>query len=133
MSNVIIKGMEMPKSCLECALYGGMIIPDGICVCDAPVGGARGQNINQALDEDTLPNWCPLHPAPEWVSVDYNNPETLPHTEKAILYCAFGRSVGEGCYRGFDGEHYVWKMYAVAGTHWDYEVTHWMPLPEVPE
>lgn len=70
---------------------------------------------------------------PEWISVDYNNPETLPCTEKSILYCAFGRSVGEGYYRGFDGVHHVWKMYAVAGTHWDYEVTHWMPLPEVPE
>ena len=75
----------------------------------------------------------PLRPAPEWISVDYNNPETLPCAEKSILYCAFGRSVGEGYYRGFDGEHHVWKMYAVAGTHWDYEVTHWMPLPEPPE
>jgi len=64
-----------------------------------------------------------------WISVK----DRLPEVDKSILYCAFGRSVGEGVYRGFDGRHHVWNMYAVSGTHWDDEVTHWMPLPEPPE
>ena len=64
-----------------------------------------------------------------WISVK----DRLPEVDKPILYCAFGRSVGEGVYRGFDGVHHVWNMYAVSGTHWDNEVTHWMPLPEPPK
>ena len=122
MADVIVKGMEMPKACGCCCFC--TLVPDGDeCAINCAI----------VTEYQKRPNDCPLRPAPEWTSVDYNNPETLPCTEKAILYCAFGRSVGEGCYRGFDGEHHVWKMYAVAGTHWDYEVTHWMPLPEPPE
>lgn len=64
-----------------------------------------------------------------WISVK----DRLPEIGTSILYCAFGRSVGEGTYQGFDGNHHVWNMYAVSGTHWDDEVTHWMPLPEPPK
>ena len=64
-----------------------------------------------------------------WISVK----DRLPEVDKSILYCAFGRSVGEGVYHGFDGRHHVWNMYAVSGTHWDNEVTNWMPLPEPPK
>ena len=65
----------------------------------------------------------------KWISVK----ERLPEINQSVLICAFGRSVGEGTYRGHDGFHHVWKMYAVAGTYWDDEVTHWMPLPEPPK
>lgn len=66
---------------------------------------------------------------PHWISVE----ERLPEVEQSVLFCVFGRSVGEGTYRGHDGFHHVWKMYAVAGTYWDNEVTHWMPLPTPPK
>lgn len=65
----------------------------------------------------------------KWISVE----ERLPEINQPVLICAFGRSVGEGTYYGHDGVHHVWKMYCVAGTYWDDEVTHWMPLPEPPK
>lgn len=70
-----------------------------------------------------------LAAVPKWISVE----ERLPEVEQSVLFCVFGRSVGEGTYRGHDGFHHVWKMYAVAGTYWDDEVTHWMPLPAPPK
>lgn len=70
-----------------------------------------------------------LAKVPTWISVE----ERLPEVEQSVLFCVFGRSVGEGTYRGHDGFHHVWKMYAVAGTYWDDEVTHWMPLPAPPK
>ena len=65
----------------------------------------------------------------EWISVK----DRLPKPDESIMLCAFGKSVGEGTYQGHDGYHNVWKMYAVCGTYWDDEITHWMPLPEPPK
>jgi hypothetical protein len=59
--------------------------------------------------------------------------ERLPEVDEPVMICAFGKSVGEGVYRGHDGFHHVWKMYASSGTYWDDEVTHYMPLPEPPK
>ena len=70
-----------------------------------------------------------LAAVPHWISVE----ERLPEINQSVLICAFGRSVGEGTYRGHDGVHHVWKMDAVAGTYWDDEITHWMPLPAPPK
>lgn len=66
---------------------------------------------------------------PEWISVE----ERLPEVDQPVMICAFGQSVGEGVYRGHDGFHHVWKMYASSGTYWDDEVTHYMPLPDPPK
>lgn len=65
----------------------------------------------------------------KWISVE----ERLPEVDQPVMICAFGKSVGEGVYRGHDGFHHVWKMYASSGTYWDGEVTHYMPLPEPPK
>ena len=65
----------------------------------------------------------------KWISVW----EQLPEVDQPVMICAFGKSVGEGVYRGHDGFHHVWKMYASSGTYWDDEVTHYMPLPEPPK
>lgn len=65
----------------------------------------------------------------KWISVEGR----LPEVDQPIMICAFGKSVGEGVYRGHDGFHHVWKMYASSGTYWDDEVTHYMPLPEPPK
>ena len=66
---------------------------------------------------------------PKWISVE----ERLPEVDQPVMICAFGQSVGEGVYRGHDGFHHVWKMYASSGTYWDDEVTHYMPLPDPPK
>ena len=66
---------------------------------------------------------------PRWIPVT----ERLPEVDQPVMICAFGKSVGEGVYRGHDGFHHVWKMYTSSGTYWDDEVTHWMPLPEPPK
>lgn len=65
----------------------------------------------------------------KWIPVT----ERLPEVNQPVMICAFGKSVGEGVYRGHDSFHHVWKMYASAGTYWDDEVTHYMPLPEPPK
>lgn len=73
-----------------------------------------------AIEELSKPKWIPVT-------------ERVPEVDQPVMICAFGKSVGEGVYRGHDGFHHVWKMYTSSGTYWDDEVTHWMPLPEPPE
>lgn len=87
------------------------------------------QILHNSVTGEYSVGWWENH---DWVKVDYDNPETLPDTNEDILYAAFGVT-GEGEYRGFDGYHHVWKMYAVGGTHWDDEVTYWRPLPAAPD
>ena len=65
----------------------------------------------------------------KWIPVT----ERLPEVDQPVMICAFGKSVGEGVYRGHDGFHHVWKMYTSSGTYWDDEVTHWMSLPQPPK
>ena len=65
----------------------------------------------------------------EWIPVT----ERLTEVDQPVMICAFGKSVGEGVYRGHDGFHHVWKMYTSSGTYWDDEVTHWQPLPQPPK
>ena len=73
-----------------------------------------------AIEELSKPRWIPVT-------------ERLPEVDQPVMICAFGKSVGEGVYRGHDGFHHVWKMYASSGTYWDDEVTHYMPLPQPPK
>lgn len=63
MPDVIIKGMEMPKSCNEC-----QISKNGLfyrwCGIDVP-----GISDDVEGYTDSRPSWCPLYPAPEWHDV----------------------------------------------------------------
>jgi len=68
-----------------------------------------------------------------WISVKYADESSLPEKEKCVIVCAFGTTVGEGWYYGFDGIHHVWKLAVSSGTYWDDEVVAWMPLPEPPK
>lgn len=73
-----------------------------------------------AIEELSKPKWIPVT-------------ERLPEVDQPVMIFAFGKSVGEGVYRGHDGFHHVWKMYTSSGTYWDDEVTHWQPLPQPPK
>lgn len=56
--SVLIKGMEMPRNCLECELYGAMYSSG----CDvASLGIPKRYN----YDPHTRPDWCPLVELPE--------------------------------------------------------------------
>lgn len=97
--------------------------------------GESSQLMNDASDaiEDliaalTASNEVIAKSGNRWISVE----DRLPEVDEPVMICAFGKSVGEGVYRGHDGFHHVWKMYASSGTYWDDEVTHYMPLPEPP-
>ena len=68
-----------------------------------------------------------------WISVNYANETSFPQKEKCIMVCAFGTTVGEGWYYGWDGFHHVWKLAVSGGTYWDDEVVAWRPLPEPPK
>lgn len=115
MSDVIIKGMEMPENCKECRLHA-----DGWCyaVEDQPfatLGICR-------------PDWCPLCTAPEWISVE----DRLPEAEDMVLVA----TVRGGVYYGFlnhSGKFYTANNTLYDSWCWEPDATHWMPLPEPPE
>ena len=111
MPDVIIKGMEMPESCYCCRANNGVYcfaVPDDADDVVGPYYRARSGK----------PDWCPLRPAPEWISVE----ERLPEREGDYL-------VWTDLYRG-----HAYTDYYVPGIGWDeYEVLAWMPLPEPPE
>ena len=110
--------MEMPDKCSECRFR-----------TEYEFCSAMPKNFCGTTSGEGKPDWCPLKNADGWISVK----DELPEVDKPIIYCAFGTSVGEGTYRGFNGIHHVWHMYACGGTHWDNEITHWLPLPEPPK
>ena len=88
------------------------------------------EDLTAALKASFATNSGPIVRAePGWISTY----ERMPDAIKPIMICTFGKYVGEGEYCGYDGFHDVWKEYAGSGTYWDDEVTHWMPLPELPK
>lgn len=113
MADVIVKGMEMPKACGCC------------CFCTmGPMGDECAINCAIVTEYQKCPKDCPLRPAPEWISME----ERLPEEKHAVL-------VWQPQYRNHyvvalsDGEWYVFGGYGMKV----FGVTHWMPLPEVPE
>lgn len=119
MSDVIIKGMEMPECCAECELNcntGGIweIGEDYCCV----------GSIGNEIDDSTVRQVdCPLHPAPEWISVE----ERLPEDETEVLTLVK--------YEWAKKHYYSLDAYSHIDGGWvrNEGVTHWMPLPEPPE
>ena len=53
--SVIVKGMEMPKSCADC-----FAISEGLDWCKA-----TGSEVFNPFPKDDLPSFCPLSPLPE--------------------------------------------------------------------
>lgn len=104
MSDVIIKGMEMPESCSKCFMIRS-------CRLTIP---SNGRNNN-----------CSIRPAPEWISV-----EIPPKVGERVILMA-GVFVGEGYYTS---AHTWYRITGIPMRDiTDQPVTHWMPLPEPPE
>lgn len=57
--SILIRGMKMPKDCLECELYGGIYSFSGCNV--ASLGIPKRYN----YDPHIRPEWCPLVKLPE--------------------------------------------------------------------
>ena len=60
--SVIVIGMDMPDTCVDCELYheGGEYGPYGSCEAHKVIFGEEDDWKYQ-----TRPNWCPLRPLPE--------------------------------------------------------------------
>lgn len=56
---VIIKDMNMPKSCFNCAFCSPLVIPDEIYFCDCPVV-SDALNITDAVEWEYRHPDCPL-------------------------------------------------------------------------
>lgn len=100
MPDVIIKGMEkMPMACCECPCVNG-----NFCAVE---------NKRPTFEEwyEDKPEWCPLLPAPEWISVE----ERLPDMGDMVKIMAVAKSAGDGVL--------VDSVF----------ITHWMPQPEPTE
>ena len=125
MSDVIIKGMEMPENCNECL----------IC-CEHSM-------LYKAITDRRSPD-CPLRPAQEWISVE----ERLPEPGKfLVIHRFYGHSsIETGSYTnsfheldeynfpGNANKRGGWYGYdSEAGYYEDTHVTHWRPLPEPPK
>lgn len=63
--SILIKDINMPEMCSECAFIGGLTCPDSIYVCDCPVRGIHGRGVNRAVEEDARHPDCPLVKLPE--------------------------------------------------------------------
>lgn len=69
MADVIVKGMEMPESCRGC---GFRHVSFKYYFCDRmPVA------FDRACPESKRPDWCPLEPAPEWISTEDRLPDAF--------------------------------------------------------
>ena len=106
--SILIKGMEMPKSCDKCELmtanYG--------CAFVGAVGGESYRK--RAWD-------CPLVEVPEpmkWIPVT----ERLPDVWEKVITFDKDEGVREN-----------WRCGDKTSWSRGYHVTHWMPLPQPPE
>ena len=115
MPDAIIKDMEMPETCYCCRANNSVYcfaVPDDADDIVRPYYRARSGK----------PGWCPLRPAPEWISVE----ERLPEAEGWYL------TFNEASPSGFSNvDKWMPGRWIIAESNMVH-VTHWMPLPEPP-
>lgn len=139
MADVIIKGMKMPEQCIVNDNYCGT------CPLDRTWCMQRyapdGYTMMQAFQDRNgkLPDWCPLRPAPKWISVTERLPE-----ENGRYLVRYKRDIVLDYTEVHDDEVRIMRFFV--GTGWRYPflcqpelraaeqqtVTHWMPLPILP-
>ena len=81
--SVIIKGMEIPESCFDCAFRSPLFIPDEVYFCNCSVE-PNGLDITQAVEEDYRHPDCPLVevPTPHGRLIDADElKKEYPHDE----------------------------------------------------
>jgi hypothetical protein len=129
MADIIIKGMEMPPVCItEDGWYGNCPMDRTWCAQRFGPSGAKAGELYRVMT-GKRPDWCPLRPAPEWISVDERLPESAGNYITAYHPCYWDdvkyqvTNVGIDAFRG--------KTTWAKNKH--QRVTHWIPLPEPPE
>lgn len=109
----IMIDMEMPGNCYtdSCPCLNG---ESGYCQADKEHRFVYGDR----------PYWCPLRPAPGWISVEERLPEDF---ENVLVANKRGKhfDIDKGWWNGS-----YFDRCAKGGYH---NVTHWMPLPSAPE
>ena len=147
---ILIEGMEMPEQCIVNGCYYGNCPLDRLWCMQryAPEGYTMGQAYQDR--DGKRPDWCPLRPASEWISVKERLPEecvpvnivwvnTAPPPYYEVIknrpFVATGIFKGKWYWYSCVCEDYLreygeWEPDAVAD---GIIVTHWMPLPSAPE
>ena len=123
---IYIRGMEMPKSCYYCPMKN-----DGYYLCKAT-------RTYKELEDDCKeckPQWCPLIPVPEheWISVKERLPEEKTYV--LILSDTIAGKMEKVSFLYKDSEsRNCWAALDEYGKNlFDWQPTHWMPLPEPPK
>jgi hypothetical protein len=62
---VYVKGMEMPHDCGDCDFLSGLICPDNVYHCYAPVDNKNYSiDVTEYVENWLKPLWCPLVKVP---------------------------------------------------------------------
>ena len=124
--SILIKGMEMPESCMNCMFCGFAGANFELDTCQ--ITGNAQKHIPYSKMSD-----CPLVEVPEdvqpvkWISVT----ERLPSLDEDVLVCAYGTLIRTWCLH----KKYSKRFWETEEGYFDdfNAVSHWMPLPEPPK
>lgn len=58
--SVMIRGMKMPNSCLECDFLESSIVYNGNYICECPSVKSCGKNVTEATEKGIRDLHCPL-------------------------------------------------------------------------